>query len=630
MTVPFTPGREPLLCDGAMGTELHLRGGVPFGRCFDELNLTRPDLVRAVHLDYIQAGADIIETNTFGANAVRLAAHGLEARAREINAAAVRVATEARALHGQHVWIAGAMGPLGRGLVPMGPVTLERAREAFREQAEALAAGVDLLMLETFGDLRELREAVLAARDVCKLPVIAQMAFNEEGRTLAGDTAEDVATALESLGVDAAGANCSIGSEPMLRVIEAMARATRLPLSAQPNAGFPALVSGRYVYVASPEHMARYARRMVDAGAAIVGGCCGTTPAHIAAMRDAVRGARIRGQVLEAEAPREAVATPIVEPKPTSRPAPEPTQLAKKLAEGKFVVTVEVFSPRGFDAAGLLKRLEPVTSLGYVDAINVTDSPRAQVRMSAVALCSLIQLRLGIETVLHMALRHRNLVALHSDLLGAHALGVRNVFIVMGDPPRTGDYPSASAVSDITPSGLMALLKAFNRGESPGPVRVDQPTSFCVGGALNVNAADPDKEMRALEKKVQAGVDFLLGQPVWDPEAVVRWRQRFGDFPVPFIQGVLPLRSTRHAEFLHNEVPGMTVPDAARQRLRDAPSDEDAGQIGLQIARDFVLGTHSLVSGFYVMPPFGHFELVEQLFQGMEEKVIGKKTQRAG
>ncbi|MDP3065009.1 MAG: bifunctional homocysteine S-methyltransferase/methylenetetrahydrofolate reductase [Chloroflexota bacterium] len=619
MVKPFQIGSEPVLCDGAMGTLLYARGGVPFGRCFDELDLTRPDLVRSVHLDYIRAGAEIIETNTFGANAIRLSGHGLDARTAEINAAGVRLAIEARDLCGQHVWIAGAVGPLGRGLAPMGHIAPSRARAVFQEQIAALAtAGADLLILETFGDLREMTEAVLAARSVCALSIIAQMAFNEDGRTLAGDSPQDVVSALEGLGVTALGANCSIGSEPMLRVIEAMAGVTHIPLSAQPNAGFPAYVSGRYVYLASPEHMADYARRMVEAGAAVVGGCCGTTHEHVSAMRDATRGLRLKSGASASSQPPPAPTTPVA-----VRPVVTPTRLARKLGKG-FVVTLEVDPPRGFDVGGLVKRLEPLARLGYVDALDVADSPRAQARMSALALCSLLQMRLGLETILHVAIRHRNLVALHSDLLGAHALGVRNVLAVMGDPPRDGDYPEASVVADITPSGLMALLKAFNRGQGPGGARTDQPTAFTIGGAFNPNAQDPDKEQRALEKKLAAGVDFLLSQPVYDPDVVERWRQRLGGFPVPLLVGVLPLRSLRHAEFLHNEVPGIVVPEEVRRQLRAAGEDNEEA-VGLALARELLVAVAPLVGGAYVIPPFGHYDVVEPLFKGLETSVLGHR-----
>ena len=581
----------PVLCDGAMGTELYARADVAF-------------------LDYIQAGAEVIDTNTFGANRVRLAGHGLQDRVWETNQAAVAVAREARRLTGQHVWIAGSIGPLGRPLAPVGPISPAHAREVFQEQAAALAeAGADLLILETFGDLREVREAVLAARAACDLPIVAQMTFTEEGRTPAGDVPADIVRTLEGLGVAAVGANCSVGSEPMLRVMEEMAQVARVPLAAQPNAGFPAYVGGRFIYLASPEYMARHARRMVEVGVSLVGGCCGTTPRHIAAMRDALRGVQVGRRPPSGVVVRERAV-------PAAQPPPEPTGLAQRLGR-KFVVTVEADPPKGFDVSGYLLALQTLKRLGYVDAINVADSPRAQARMSALAMCVLIQTRLGLETILHLTTRHRNLVAIHSELLGAHALGVRNIFCVMGDLPRVGDYPSATAVADITASGLMALLGSFNQGRDVAGKPIGQSTAFLIGGAFNLSAADADRELKVLERKLRAGVHFLLTQPVWDPEVVARWEQRLGGrFPVPVLLGVLPLRSSRHAEFLHHEVPGMVVPQEVRQRMREA--GDRAPELGVALVRELLQAVHGRVAGAYVMPPFGHFDVVAQLLEGLD------------
>ncbi|MFQ5934647.1 MAG: bifunctional homocysteine S-methyltransferase/methylenetetrahydrofolate reductase, partial [Dehalococcoidia bacterium] len=547
--------RGPVLCDGAMGTQLYERGRVTFDRCLDELNLSKPELVISIHLDYVRAGAEIIETNTFGANSMRLAVHGLEGQVATINEAAVRIACEARRLTGQHIWIAGAVGPLGRHLMPPGPITPTQARQVFREHVEALVrAGVDLLSLETFGDLREIREAVLAAREVCDLPVIAQMSFTEEGRTLAGDTPGHILEALHELQVQVIGANCSVGPEPMLRVVEEMTRTSKTFLSAQPNAGFPSYQGGRFLYRSSPEYMAQYARRMAEAGVRVVGGCCGTTPDHIAAIRDALRGVRPpRGKQIPSVA-EQRLRTPI-----PPAPAAEPSGLSRKLGR-KFVVTVEVDPPKGFNVTPALAALSELKASGLVDAINVADNPRAQGRMSASAMCTLIQSRLGMETILHLALRHRNLVALHSELLGAHALGVRNVFVVAGDLPRTGDYPDATSVSDITTSGMIKLIKTFNSGMDLTGKAIEQATSFLIGCAFNLGAADMDKELRFLDHKLKAGANFILTQPVYTAEAVERAYQRLGSFPAPLLLGILPLRSHRHAEFLHNEVPGIVIP----------------------------------------------------------------------
>ena len=600
--------KGPLLCDGAMGTQLYARG-VSFDRCFDELNLTRPELVRGIHLDYIRAGAEIIETNTFGANAVRLAKHRLEDKVREINRRGAQIARECAVRADQPVLVAGSVGPLGKPVEPYGPITPEQARRAFAEQVEGLVeGGVDLLIIETFSDLREMELAIAAARSVASIPIIAQMTFNEDGVTLRGDDPVTIVTRLEQLGVEVVGANCSVGSQPMLAVVEKMAPVSGKPLSAQPNAGFPAYIEGRFVYLSSPEYMAEYARRMVEAGAVIVGGCCGTTPEHIARMREAIQDLR------PPELRRKGVQISFPTPEPVPVVEVEPTELARRL-ERKFVITVEVDPPKGFDLSRLLPKLEALRDSEVVDAINVADSPRAQARMSALAMAGLIQNRLGMETILHLACRHRNLVALHSELLGAHAMGVRNVFVVMGDPPRIGDYPDATAVADIVPSRLVQLIKAFNRGEDLGGRPIEQPTSFFVGVAFNPNAENLDRELKALEKKVDAGADFLLTQPVYDPEVLERVLQRIGAFPVPVIMGVLPLYGHRHAEFLHHEVPGIHVPEAVRRRMREAGKEGLA--VGVELARELLSAVRDHVHGAYIMPPFGRYDVVEAIGQDL-------------
>ena len=600
----------PVLCDGAMGTQLYARRMLPVDHCFDELNLSDPELVKGVHLDYIQAGAEVIETNTFGANRLRLAAHGLADKVHQINAHGVALAREARRLTGQMVWIAGAVGPLGKALAPLGPVTRAQARKVFREQIAVLAQeGADVLILETFSDLQEIKEAIAAAQEVCPLPIVAQLTFTEEGRTTHGDTPEDIVTALEQLGIPVIGGNCSVGSEPMLRVMEQMAQSSHTPLSAQPNAGFPTYADGRFVYLSSPDYMAEWARRMVQVGVRLIGGCCGTTPDHIAAMRDAIHGLqppRLEPASIRSTEQRAAHPSPVV--------AAEPTGLAQKLGR-KFVVTVEVDPPKGFDVSGTLQGLRTVKGAGLVDAINVADSPRAQGRMSALAMASLIQTRLGMETILHLATRHRNLVALHSELLGAHALGVRNILTLMGDVPRTGDYPDATAVSDITASGLIRLITAFNQGVNQAGKPIEQPTSFFAGCAFNMAAPDLDKELRALERKVKAGAHFIITQAVYSAEAVERCRQRLGGFPLPLVLGVLPLRSHRHAEFLHHEVPGIVIPEEVRRQMQEA--GRDAPEQGIRLARELLKAVHHLVAGVYFIVPFQRYEVVSEVLEGL-------------
>ena len=598
-----------LLCDGAMGTQLYERGVEDDP--LDLANLTHPDVVKAIHLDYLRAGAEVIQTNTFGANALRLAAAGVEGQVEEINRAAVAIAEQARRLVGQSIWIAGGIGPLGRDSSPFGALDSATGHNAFAQQAAALAdAGVDLFMLETFSSLGEVKLAVAAVRSVSPLPIVAQMTFAEEGVTLGGDTPEEVAAALGELDLAAFGANCSVGPDLIRDVVERMARVADLPIAAQPNAGLPAYVDGRIEYSADPKYFSDAARQIAVAGARLLGGCCGTTPEHIAKVRDALRG-------VEAASPA-AVSTPARPAAPSiarsEAPKPSATGLAELFAAGEFVVTAELAPPRGFDAGASLDKLRPV--VGAVHAINVTDSPRAQGRMSALAMCSLVQSKLGVETIMHMSLRHRNLLALHSDLLGAHALGVRNVFTVMGDVPLGGDYPQATAVSDITASGLIKLMAGFNRGVDANGRALEGPTSFFIGAALNLNAPDMDRELRVLERKVAAGAHFLLTQPVYEPEAVERVAERLGGFPLPVLLGVLPLRSERHARFLHNEVPGISVPDAVFQRL--ATARDSAAAEGIAVSRELLRAVRGRIAGVYFMPPFDRYQVVAETLAGLD------------
>ena len=592
-----------------MGTQLYERSELQADRCLEELNVTNPELVKSVHLDYIRAGAQVIETNTFGANALRLAPYGLAGRVAEINRAGVEIARETQTLTGQSVWIAGAIGPLGQGLAPLGPIGLAQARRAFSEQVRALSeAGVDLITLETFTDLREIEEAISTCRKVCDLPIVAHITFSGDGPGAEGDGPEEAVRTLAELDVEAIGLNCSVGSERMLQAVEAVSAITYVPISAQPNAGFPTYQGGRLMYLSSPEYVAEYARRMVEAGANLVGGCCGTSPEHIAAIRDALVGVqRPGGRMPTKPAPKRARL------RATPQRVAEPTALYKKLGS-RFVVTVEVDPPKGFDVEPALEALRPLRDSGLVDAINVADSPRAQSRMSALAMASIIQSRLGLETVMHMALRHRNLVALHSDLMGAHALGLRNVFAVMGDLPSTGDFPDATSVSDITASGSIRMIKALNSGLDLTGRPIEQATTFNVGCAFGIGAADLDREFRILEKKVAAGADFILTQPVFSAETVEVARNRLGGFPVPLLLGVLPLRSHRHAEFLHNEVPGIMVPDEIRERLRSA--GDKAADVGLQMARDLLDEVSEMVDGVYFMPQFGRYDTVLDVLVG--------------
>ncbi len=606
--------RGPILCDGAMGTMLYARG-VPFHHCFDEVNLSRPELVLSIHYDYIKAGAEIIETNTFGANRVKLAEHHLEDRVREINQAGAALARRARRELGASVYIAGSVGPLGQHLFPLGKLPPSEAHAAFQEQIAALAeAGVDLILLETFSDLEELREAVLAARAVCDLPVIASATFLTDGHTRVGHSPVEIAAALRELGVDVIGTNCSTGPSGVLAMIERMRSAAGdIPLLAQPNAGWPQHYQQRLIYPASPDYFADYARRFLQQGVTIVGGCCGTTPDHVRAMRRAV-DAFLSGAAPSEPTFEPAPAVPELEPPPPFVPD-GPTQLAQKLQRGKFIVAVEVDPPKSFNPERVLAGARLLQQAG-VDVINVADSPMARMRMSPWAVAHLIQAQVGVETVLHFPTRGRNLLRVQGDLLAAHALGVRNIFVVMGDPPSIGDYPEATDACDVVPSGLVRLIKErFNRGTDMAGEPIGQPTSFFVGVALNMNAPTPQREIKVLRRKIKAGADFALTQPIYDVDLIRRFHERFGPPPIPVLVGILPLRNIRHAEFLHNEVPGIEIPEPILDRMRRAT---DPAAEGIRIAQEMLIALRDLTQGVYIMPPFGRFELVAELLSVLE------------
>ena len=602
--------RGPLLGDGAMGTLLYARG-VPFDQCFDALNLTDRERVLNVHLDYLRAGAEIVETNTFGANTFKLSQHGLADRVRDINRQGAKIAKEARDIFGRAFFIAGSVGPLGRPMAPFGRVTPAEARTAFRAQIDALVeGGIDLLILETFADLSELLEAVSAAREACDLPLVTQMTFNEDGRTQYGHSPAEVVAALEGTGADLVGANCSVGPVPMLEVIQQMASVAHVPLSAQPNAGFPTLVDGRYIYLSSPEHMATYAKKMVDAGVRLIGGCCGTTPEHIAAMRRAITN-------VDAAPQRTVVdAVPAVPREEVLPPVGQPSELAQKLHRS-FVISVEVDPPKGLDATKDLEGARLLKDAG-ADVIDVGDSPIGRVRMSALAMCYLIQQHCGIETIIHFTTRDRNLVGLQADLIGAHAMGVRNVLALTGEPPR-GDYPNVTAVYDVDSAGLMRIIKRFNGGLDLAGKSIGHPARFLIGGALDMTTATLDRELPKMERKLEAGADFFMTQPIYEPETLDAFERRVGRLPVPVLVGVLPLQSSRHAEFLHNEVPGITIPDWIRDRMRiagNAGRDE-----GFGLARELLDGLVDRIDGAYLMPSFGRYEVCAALVREIRARV---------
>lgn len=615
---------QVVLFDGAMGTMLYARG-VFINQCYDELSLRAPDLVGGVHRDYVKAGVDVLETNSFGANRAKLAQYGLESQVHAVNEAAARLA---RREAGERVLVAGAVGPLGVRLEPYGPTAREEARAMFREQITGLlAGGADLLILETFADLVEIEQGILAAREVAPdVPVIAQMTLGADGRSPYGASAEDVASALDHFGADVIGLNCSVGPQAILEAVERMVPVTRRKISAQPNAGMPREVGGRSMYMASPEYMASYARHLVQAGAKVVGGCCGTTPEHLKAMAEGIRplapkhrvwgvGVGVSGDGAEA--------TPHT-PHPGVSPVPfaDRSRFAARLASGAFVTSVEIVPPRGVDADKLLADARLLRDAG-VDAINVPDGPRAQSRMGAIATSLLIEQRVGIESITHYCCRDRNLLGMLSDLLGASALGLRNILLITGDPPKMGPYPDATAVFDIDSIGLTNLVGRLNRGLDPGGNAIGAPTRFAIGVGVNPAAIDPETEERRYRWKVDAGAEYAITQPVFDVAQLERFLRRVADVRIPVIAGIWPLVSVRNAEFLANEVPGVSVPDEIITRMRraNALSKEHAVAEGLAIAREMLARVRGVVQGAQVSAPFGRAELALEVFGSGEAGV---------
>lgn len=629
--------RGPILCDGAMGTLLYARG-ISFDRCFDEQNVSNPALVLEIHGDYIRAGAEIIETNTFGANRFKLARYRLEDRVREINLRGVKLAREAREIAGEPTFVLGSVGPIGQWLGRMNRISYAEAHAAFKEQIEALLeGGADGIILETFSDLEEIKTAIAAARAVTgDLPLIAQMTFSEEALTLTGNTPREMVAALRALPVDVIGANCSVGPAGTFNVVQRMVGAlnasgsapyhgdssTRAPLiSAMPNAGFPARIGERYMYLSSPQYFADYAGRFIgELGANIVGGCCGTTPAHIAAMHSVMQTiapvTTRRVVVVEKPAPAAADAG-------AQDPGGMPRNLRAKLKAGKWVTSVELDPPRGLNPGKMLQGAAMLKGLG-VDAINIGDSPLAKIRMSCIALAIMIQQQVGLETIIHYTTRDRNLMAMQSDLIGAHSLGIRNVIALTGDPPRLGDYPNAKAVYDIDSIGLIQILKRLNEGRDWAGNSIGTNADFLVACALDMNWANSDPaEMDRFHRKMQAGADFVMTQPIYDAavlrEFLAKYGDKYGAVEKPILLGVLPLMSSRHAEFLHNEVPGITLTDEARRRMRDA--GERGAAEGIQLAQELLSETKDLVAGTYLMPSFGRYEVCGELVRVLADKM---------
>lgn len=590
--------QSPVLCDGAMGTLLYAKG-VFINRCYDELNLSQPDLIRDIHHDYLQAGAEIIETNTFGANSFRLARHSLANRVREINQSGARLAKEAAKSF--DAWVAGSVGPLGVRIEPLGKTSFEEARVAFREQITALAeGGVDLLILETFGYLEELRQAMLAAREVNPaIPVVAQVTIDEDGNCLDGSTPEVFTQRLEEWGADVVGCNCSVGPVAMLDAMERIRAATALPLSAQPNAGIPRSVEGRNIYLCSPEYMANYAQEFVAAGVRLIGGCCGTTPDHIRAMKSALRVGEARIKVSSKPARPEAPsAVPAV-------PLSERSRLGAKIAAGEFVTMVEIVPPKGVDIHREIEGARFLKSVG-VDAINIPDSPRASARMSNQALSLLLQREIGIEPILHYTCRDRNVLGIQSDLLGAAATGIRNLICITGDPPKMGNYPDATAVFDVDSIGLVNVVHGLNRGLDIGGNPIGTGTAFVIGVGANPGISDLDEEVRRFEYKVEAGAEYVVTQPVFDLTLLETFLRRIEHCRIPVIAGIWPLVSVRNAEFMKNEL-RVSVPDSILERMGRVSTPDAARAEGVLIAREMLTAVRSMVQGAQISAPLGRY-----------------------
>ncbi|MGA2414403.1 MAG: bifunctional homocysteine S-methyltransferase/methylenetetrahydrofolate reductase [Candidatus Sulfotelmatobacter sp.] len=603
---------SPALCDGAMGTLLYSKG-VFINRCYDELNLSQPDLIRAVHHDYLQAGAEIIETNTFGANSFRLARHSLADKGPEINRAGARLAHEAAKSF--DVWVAGSVGPLGTRIEPLGKTSFEEARQAFREQIAALVeGGVDLLMFETFGYLEELHQAMLAAQDVgAKLPRIVQVTIDEDGNCLDGSDPETFTPRLEEWGADVIGCNCSVGPVAMLDAIERVRAATSLPLAAQPNAGIPRSVEGRNIYLCSPEYMASYARKFVAAGVRIVGGCCGTTPDHIRVMKSALRVGEARGRAATTHVAASAA--------PTAVPAQalaERSALGAKLARGEFVTMVEVVPPKGTDISKELEGTRFLKSVG-VDAVNIPDSPRASARMSNQALSLLVQRDAGIDAILHYTCRDRNVLCIQSDLLGAAAVGIKNLICITGDPPKMGNYPDATAVFDVDAIGLVNIVHNLNRGLDIGGNPIGLGTGFVIGVGANPGLTDLDEEIRRFEYKVKAGAEYAVTQPVFDIRLLENFLRRIEHCRVPVVAGIWPLVSARNAEFMKNEL-RVSVPDSILGRMAKAQTPEAARAEGVAIAREMLLAVRHSVQGAQISAPQGRYNLAVDVLEALGTK----------
>jgi len=600
---------DVILFDGGVGTYLYEKG-IYINTCYDELNLTNPDIVMEVHRDYLNAGADVIETNTFGANRFKLAAYGLEPKVREINLAGAQLAKRVAA---GNAMVAGSVGPLGVQIEPLGKLSFDEAKDTFKEQLNGLLdGGVDLIVLETFSLLPELLQAIRAVRELSQsIPLIAQVTINDDGNLVSGATLEAFVTDVKPYAIDVLGLNCSVGPKAMLEALEHLKSLTPLPISVQPNAGLPQSIGGRNIYLASPEYMAEYAKRFIQTGAAIVGGCCGTNPGHIKAIRRAVQALHpakrmeVRPEALKILTPE------------TVKPYEQhqKSRLMNRLVKKQFVVLVELVSPKGVSPTQQVTKARQLHQFG-IDAINIPDGPRASARMSALALAAIIQREVGIETVLHFACRDRNVIGMQSDLLGAWALGIRNILAITGDPPKLGNYPDATAVFDVDAIGLANLINRLNHGLDLAGNPIGEPTGFSISVGVNPGAINLDEELRRLDWKIEAGAEYMITQPVFDPRLLERFMKRISHVRIPLLCGIWPLVSYRNAEFMNNEVPGASVPQEILDRMRRTTTKEEGFQEGVKIARETYQRVKTEVAGVQLSAPIGRIDGIFMMLEG--------------
>lgn len=610
MPVPFrellASGRL-ILFDGGMGTMLYSRG-VFLNTSFDLVNLQNPSLVQSIHEEYLAAGADVIETNTFGANPVKLRVHGLTEQIHAINLAGAQIARQAA---GDQAYVAGSIGPLGLRIEPLGPTSFEEARQAFEAQVlPLLEGGVDLFVLETFTNLDELTQAVAAIRAHSELPILASVTVDDDGNTIYGTPPERFTPRLDALGVDIIGLNCSVGPKPMLDAIQQMAQWTEKPLAAQPNAGHPRIFQDRTIYLCSPEYMASYARKLIKAGVQVLGGCCGTTPDHIREIARSVKAL----QSMRKQLHQEIKTTRVPELDVTPVPLAEKSRLAAALAAGRFVVSVELTPPKGCDPSGILEKARQLHAAG-VDAINLPDGPRASARMSNQILSVLIHQQVGIEPIPHYCCRDRNLLGMQSDLLGLYSAGIHNILLITGDPPKLGDYPDATAVFDVDSIGLTNIVYGLNHGYDLGQNPIGRPTGYLIGVGVNPCAVDLEREIKRFFYKVEAGAEYAITQPVFDVETLLQFLEKIKSHRIPVLAGIWPLASYRNAEFMNNEVPGVVIPKAIMRRMYEAEEAGQGRQEGIQIAQEMIQALLPHIQGIQISAPFGRLEVVHEVMQ---------------